>query len=240
MYDSLVERLTSLKLEGMQKAFRHLAQNGELTQLEPLALLTHLLQAEWEEKENRRLSRLLQAAQFRYGASVEEVAFPAGRSLDKTLFLALSDTAFVKRKENLLITGPTGIGKSFLASALGHQACLAGWRVQYYNLSKLFTRLAMAKVEGSYVREMNRLARIDLLILDDFGLQLVAGQMRMELLELIEDRHGRKSTLVCSQLPISEWHQMIEDSTIADAILDRLVHSSHRLELKGESMRKKK
>ncbi len=230
--------LGELKLTGMQHMFSHLIEQRKADTLTADELLSVLVQAEWEDRQQQRLERLFKAARFRYQAAVAEVTFPATRQLDKNTFLRLSDAGFVARKENVLITGPTGVGKRFLASALGHQACLKGYKVAYFNVQKLFARLQLAKSDGTYLKEINRIEKQDLLLLDDFGLQPLTATHRMDLLEIIEDRHGRRSTIICSQLPVSNWYQLIEDSTIADALLDRLIHGAHRLELKGESMRK--
>ena len=151
----------------------------------------------------------------------------------------MSDGSFLEKKENILITGATGVGKSYLSSALGHQACQLGYRTLYFNTQKLFTRLKMLKADNSYVREISRIEKYDLLILDDFGLAPLDSVARMILLEIIEDRHDRKSTIISSQLPVAKWYEVIGESTIADAILDRMVHTAHRIELKGESLRKK-
>jgi DNA replication protein DnaC len=197
------------------------------------------VQSEWEYRENKRFDRHLRQARFRYGASIEEIDFASPRGLDKTRMLRLADAGFIERRENLLITGPTGVGKSFIASALGHQACLRGYRTLYFNTQKLFAKLKILKADGTYLKEMNRIERCDLLILDDFGMQNLDNTNRMNLMEIIEDRHGRKSTLIASQLPVASWYEVIGESTIADAILDRLIHGAHRIELKGSSMRKK-
>ncbi len=239
MNQNTIALMQQLNLQGMQTMFEHLLENRQHTQLTADEFVKMLLQAEWEQRHHKRLETLLKAAKFRYSASVEEVTFPATRQLDKNTFLRLSDASFVDKHENILVTGPTGVGKSFVATALGHQACMKGYRVMYFNLQKLFTRLQMARTDGSFTKEINRIERQDLLVLDDFGLQPLTTTNRMDLLEIIEDRHGRKATIICSQLPVSKWYEMIEDSTIADAILDRLVHGSHRLEMKGESLRKK-
>ncbi|MCR6637480.1 MAG: IS21-like element helper ATPase IstB [Sporocytophaga sp.] len=239
MNQQTLSKLSELKLTGMHRAYEnilHIHKNELLTADELVQLL---VQSEWEERHNQKLLRLTRSAKFRYQAAVEEVTFPAKRNLDKNLFLRLADCSFIDRKENILITGATGVGKSFVASALGHQACSKGYRTQYFNLQKLFTKTAMAKADGTYVKELGKIEKKDILILDDFGLQPLDTQKRLELLEIIEDRHGRKSTIICSQLPVNKWYDIIEDSTIADAILDRLINGAHRLELKGESMRKK-
>lgn len=235
----LTQTMQQLKLKGMRQAYESLSETRQVDQLSASELLNLLLQAEYEERNNTKLLALTRAARFRYQASIEEVTFPVKRNLHKDTFLRLSDCSFIDRHENILITGATGVGKSFLASAIGHQACSKGYKACYFNTQKLFTKLAMAKADGSYVKEMNRIAKKDLLILDDFGLQALNAEKRMELLEIIEDRHGKRSTVLCSQLPVTKWYDVIEDSTIADAILDRLINGSHRLELKGESLRKK-
>lgn len=235
----LIQTMQHLRLTGMRQAYESLTETHQLDKLAISELLNLLLQAEYEQRHNKKLTALIKAAHFRYQASIEEVTFPVTRNLSKDTFLRLADCSFIDRKENILICGATGCGKSFVASAIGHQACCKGYRTSYFNTQKLFTKLAMAKAEGSYVKEMNRIAKKDLLILDDFGLQTLNAEKRMELLEIIEDRHGKGSTILCSQLPVNKWYDVIEDSTIADAILDRLINGSHRLELKGESLRKK-
>ena len=160
--------------------------------------------------------------------------------MNKDQLVRLSDCNFIKSKENIIITGPTGVGKSFIASALGHQACQMGHKTYYSNASKLFAKLKGAKADGSYIREINKIEKQDLLIIDDFGLQALDNISRQTLMEIIEDRHGRKSTIISSQLPIESWHDIIGESNIADAILDRLVHTANRIYLDGESMRKSK
>lgn len=154
--------------------------------------------------------------------------------------LRLADCDFIKKKQNVIITGSTGIGKSYLASALGHQACSLGYKVMYEYSSKLFARLKMGKADGSYLKEITRMEKQDMLIIDDFGIQPLDQQSRTMLMEIIEDRHGKRSTLITSQVPMNNWFEVIGEQTIADAILDRVIHDAHRLELKGESMRKKK
>ncbi len=178
-------------------------------------------------------------AKFRYKASVENIHYHADRSIDRNQVMRLADCTFVGRNENLLITGSTGIGKSYIASAIGHQACILGYRVFYASTPKLFARLKMAKADGSYMKVVTKLERQQLLILDDFGIQPFDAQSRATLLDIVEDRHQKRSTVVTSQIPVKEWYDIIGDKTIADAILDRIVHHSLRVELYGESLRRR-
>jgi DNA replication protein DnaC len=171
---------------------------------------------------------------------VEQIVFDQERSIDQNQILRLAECDFINRKENILITGSTGIGKSFIASAIGHQACLLGYRTLYYNASKLFSQLKMAKGDGSYVKEISKIEKQHLLIIDDFGLQPLDGHNRSALMEIIEDRHAKASLIITAQVPVNKWHEIIGETTIADAILDRVVHGAHRIELIGDSMRKKK
>ncbi len=235
-----LHQMKALKLYGMQTAFQTSMETRHNTQLTADELLAYLLEAEFNYRQSRKINRSIQQARFRYPASVEEIDYHSARNLDKNAFLRLSDCSFVDRKESLIITGATGVGKSFLASALGHQACARGYKVVYANTAKLFTRLKMAQADNTYAKEMARLEKQDLLILDDFGLSPLDKDSRYMLLELMEDRHGKHSTMIATQLPVSSWYELIGEQTVADAVLDRLVHSAHRIELKGESMRKKK
>lgn len=234
----LKHKMSQMKLYGMQQAYQTLLETGQHHSLTNDEAISLLIQSEWDERETRKVDRHLRNARFRYQASIEEVDFNNARSLDKTLIMRLAEGSFIKRKEDVLITGPTGVGKSFLASALGHQACQNGYKVIYFNTQKLFARLKSSKGDGSYFKEIARIEKQDVLILDDFGLAPLDSHQRNALMEIIEDRHGRKSTIVSSQLPVSSWYEIIGESTIADAILDRLVHKAHRLELAGHSMRK--
>ena len=207
-------------------------------------MVAQLIESEQAHRQHRKTQRLVREAErsparFRDQAAVEEIAYLPTRNLDKSQVLRLADLSFIERGENILITGATGCGKSFLASALGHQACHRGLRVAYFSLSKLFQKLHLAQADGSYLKEMARLEKQHLLISDDWGLQALSLSERLVLLQLIEDRHGRGSTIITSQLPVSAWHDYPGDATLADALLDRLVHQSHRIELKRESMRKR-
>ncbi|HMA64357.1 MAG TPA: IS21-like element helper ATPase IstB [Chitinispirillaceae bacterium] len=234
-----LEKMGQMRLLGMQRLFQSIIEGNSHLNLPSDEFISLLVQSEWEDRESRKLQRRLHSARFRYQASIEEINYQHHRNLDKNQLLRFSDCSYVSRGENILITGPTGVGKSYIASALGNQACLKGYKVVYYNMQKLFSSLKMSKADGSYLKEIDRIARQDLLILDDFGLQALDANNRLMLLEIIEDRHGKKSTLISSQLPSGKWYEVIGESTIADAILDRLLNSSHKIDLKGESMRKK-
>ena len=199
-----------------------------------------LIDSEWDERHNRRIERSIKNARFHYKSNIESLNFEVSRNLDRTLILRLADCEFVTKNQNVLITGSTGVGKSFLGTALGYQACIEGFKVSYFNTSKLFAKLKIAKADGSYLKELAKLQRQDVLILDDFGLQALDGQNRITLLEIIEDRHNNGSIIVTSQIPVQGWYDIIGEKTIADAILDRLIHNAHRIELSGESMRKKR
>lgn len=234
-----LEKMGQMKLLGMQRMFQTIVESNNHQNLTSDEFISMLVQSEWEDRESRKLQRRLSNARFRYPACVEEINYHHSRNLDKNLILRFTDCSFISRGENILITGPTGVGKSYIASALGNQACLKGYKVIYYNLQKLFSSLKISKADGSYLKEIDRIGKQDLLILDDFGLQPLDANNRLMLLEIIEDRHGNKSTIISSQLPASKWYDIIGESTIADAILDRLLNCSHKIELKGESMRKK-
>ncbi len=239
MNEISLSKMSQLRLYGMQRAFESLIQTRTYQQLTHDEYINMLVQAEWEDRENRRIERSLRTAHFRYHASVEEIDFVQHRNLDKNQFLRFADCSFIDRREVLIVVGSTGCGKSFLISALGHQGVLKGYKVLYFNCQKLFAILKTAKADGSYPREITRIEKADLLILDDFGLQTFDAQTRMILMEIMEDRYDKKSTIIGSQLPVDKWYELIGEGTIADAILDRLCHGSHRIDLKGESMRKK-
>jgi DNA replication protein DnaC len=218
-----------LRLPGMRAAYEGIISTKNMQSISNDELLNLILQAELQERENQKAGRRLSNAKFRMQASMEEIDFISQRGINKTQLLRLADGAFVKSGDNVLITGPTGVGKSYIATALGHQACQLGYKVSYFISQKLFTVLRMSRADESYLRQIKRLERQDLLILDDFGMQPLDEMTRMMLLEIIEDRHQKSSTIIASQVPVAKWHEIIGESTVADAILDRLVHTAHRL-----------
>lgn len=237
--EQIDQQLSTLRLHGMSRTWQSLVETRKLHELSFTDGLQLLLHAEEEERDNKRFTRLRKTASFRYQASIEELKYNGSRGLDKSLISRLATADYIRKGESVLITGSTGSGKSFLASALGHHACGQGFKVAYFNMQKLLLRTKMARIDGTAIKLFERIAKTDLLILDDFGLTHLDKQQQLDLMEIIEDRHGKKSTIVSSQLPIKSWYDVIGEATIADAILDRLINTSYRIELKGESLRKK-
>jgi len=236
--EDTTQKMKEMKLNGMLHAFRQTTQPGFTGKLSADELVAHLIDAEWEERYNRKLARLLKAANFRYKAAFEQIDLQQPRALDKNLIMRLSRCQWLCKAENVLITGATGVGKSYIASALGHQACLEGFRVLYSGSLKLFSKLKFAKADGSYDKELRKIQRQNLLILDDFALHPIDEHSKLILLEVLEDRYGQASTLIASQFPVGSWYEILDNPTIADAILDRLVHNAHQIHLDGDSMRK--
>ena len=234
-----MQKLEEMRLSGFTRAYRDMMSTGMNNDFTIDEVISHLVQAEWDERYNKRLQRLIANARFRYQACMEQIDYVEKRNLDKTIMLRLSSCDWIAKKQNVLINGSTGLGKSYLSSALGHQACQQGYKVFYRNSIKLFDDLKIAKADGSYNKELKKIEGQDLLIIDDFGLKPFDSVQRLILLELLEDRHGEGSTLITSQLPVNKWYDVIGDPTIADAILDRLVHSSHRIDLDGDTLRDK-
>lgn len=234
-----IHALRSLKLNGMADAYTQQLEQSEVQRLSFDERLALLVDRETTHRESRRQRRLLQLARLRQSACVEDIDYQHKRGLERSVVASLIACDWIRSRHNLHITGPTGAGKSWLACAFGHQACRQGLSVRYERTPRLLDGLRIARGDGSFHRRLALLARTDLLILDDFGIKPLQQSERHDLLELIEDRHGLRSTLITSQLPIGAWHEYLNDPTVADALLDRLTSGAHRLELKGESMRKK-
>jgi len=237
--NQIESQMSQLRLHGMLKSWNALNESRKLQGLSLQDGMELLLQSEEEERNQRRFKRLEHQASFRYKASLEEITVSQERGIDNSLLSSLSTARYLDQGESILITGATGCGKSFLASALGHQACAVGKKVLYFNIQKLMLRLKMTRVDGSIYKLFDKIAKTDLLIIDDFGLTHLDKQQQIDFMEVIEDRHARKSTIIASQLPVANWYDVIGEATIADAILDRLVNTSHIIQIKGDSLRKK-
>jgi DNA replication protein DnaC len=233
-----LDKLHALKLTGMAAALEDQSATPDITDLSFEERLGLLVDREMTERDNRRMSSRLRRAKLRHAAILEDIDYRNSRGLDKGLVQSLASCQWVKEHLNVLITGPTGVGKTWLACALAHKACREGYTAQYVRLTRLLRELTIAKGDGQYSKLLTSLAKVDVLILDDWGLMKLSAENRRDLLEVLEDRHGRRSTIATSQLPIEEWHGIIGDATLADAILDRLVHNAYKINLRGESMRK--
>lgn len=232
-------RLTELGLHGMARGFQDLRDQPEARALEHGDWLALLLEREATARSQKRFEARARAARLRHDAVVEDADFRAERGLDRGLFLQLAGCDFIRKRQGLLLTGPAGVGKSWLACALGQKACREDFSVAYHRAPRLFAALALARGDGRYARLLKSLARVDLLILDDWGPERLDDDQRRDLLEIVEDRYERRSTIVTSQIPVDRWYEIIGNPTIADAVLDRLVHNAYRIELTGESLRKK-
>ena len=236
--EQTIEKLYAMKLNGMADAFKeqlHMPDMNELSFEERFALL---VDRQWTWKEDRRMKRLLSNAKLKINGCVEDIDYKTPRGLQKSLILKLADCEWIRNAQNIIITGPTGVGKTYLACALANRACRMGYSAFYIRIPSLFQELAIARGDGSYPKIMKKLAKVKTLVLDDLGLAPMNAQERRDLLEVIEDRHGVASRLIATQIPVQMWHDNIRDPTIADAILDRIVHNAHKINLKGESMRK--
>jgi len=236
-YHTTLEKMRLMKLSGMARSFQSSFEIG-FGKMTPDELVAFLIDAEYDTRNNRKFERLLKTADLRYSASIEHLDFVHKRNLDKNQMLRFASNDWLEKKQNIIITGSTGCGKSYIACALGHNACLHNYSVFYFNSSKLFKSLRIASADGTYLKKTDKIKKSDLLILDDFGLDSFDNQTRLFLLEILEDRIGLKSTIITSQIPINHWHEVIGESNIADAFCDRILHSAHRIELNGESLRR--
>ena len=234
------QKLMAMKLYGMASSFQEYLDTIDDTALSFEERLGLMVDREWIEREQRRLTRRLQRAKLREQACVEDIDYRHPRNLDRSVLERLASCQWIERHENLILTGPTGVGKTWIGCALANKACREGYSALYARVPRFLHHLHIARADGSFEKQLARLAKTDLLLLDDWGLAPLSDRERRDILEILEDRHNRRSTLVTSQLPVDKWHDHIGEPTIADSILDRLIHNSHRISLKGQSMRKKK
>ena len=240
MNKETLEKMSQMRLLGMYYAFKTSLERMNNESMTIDRFVAWLVSCEWDDRRNRTILRSVKNANFRYRASVEEIDFSVERGLDKNTMLRLAELGFVSEHKDLFITGSTGTGKSYIATALGYQACQKGYKVLYANTTRLMGMLKSAKAKGIILQELKKIERADLLILDDFGIQPMDAQARINLLDIIEDRHAKKSTIITSQMPVKNWYDVIGEKTIADAVLDRIVHQAVRIELFGESLRRTK
>lgn len=235
-----IEKMKQLRLYGMSDLYQRALKEKNFPNYTTDELIALLVDTEWENRENRKIRSLIKSAGFRIQASPNNIDFSARRNPDKNTFLRLLSLRFISQAENIIINGPTGVGKSYLAQAIGVNACLQSIKTLYFACSEMMEKIKLAKLDGTYINFLKRIQKADLIIIDDFGLHPFDNYARKAIMDIIEDRYERASIIVTSQIPVAEWHQTIGEGTIADAILDRLVYASHRVELKGESLRKNK
>lgn len=238
--EKTLDKMRLMRLFGMYDTFKTSLESTLKETLTVDQFVAMLVSNEWDDRKNKAVERAIKIANFRYKASIEQIDYSFDRGLDQNQVHRLSELEFVKERKDLFITGPTGTGKSYLASALGYHACQMGYKVFYGSTAKLMANLKLAKAKGTVIADLKRIERMDLLILDDFGLQPFDNQSKSILLDIIEDRHQKHSTIITSQIPVKDWYDIIGEKTIADAVLDRIVHHALRVELYGESLRKKK
>ena len=240
LHHPTLEKLQTLRLSGMHKALTEQLNMPDIDSLSFEERLGLLADREMTEREDRRLKTRLRQAKLKHHACIEDIDYRSARGLDKALILQLAACRWIHEGLNLILNGPTGVGKTWIACALAHKACQEGYSALYLRLPRLFEELNLAHGDGRFPKLMTTFARTDLIVLDDWGLAKLTAEQRRDLLELLDDRHGNRSTLVTSQVPVDHWHEVIGDHTLADAILDRIVHNAYRINLKGESMRKRR
>jgi DNA replication protein DnaC len=240
LVEQTIDKLAAMKLTGMVESLRRWLEQPKEKEMTPLDLVGLLADAEWRHREQRRLTARLRHARFRQDACVEDIDYQHPRGLQKAVMLDLAACRWVEAHQNVIFTGQTGVGKSYLACALGQKACREGYSVVYRRASRLLDELAQARADGSHFQLLRRLAKTDVLIVDDFGMEVLTAPQRKDFLEVVEDRYGNSSTVVTSQLDPKHWHPVIGDETVADSVCDRLVHNAHKVKLGGESIRKTK
>ena len=238
MNQETLDKMRQMRLLGMYNAFKISMESFKTESMTTDQFVAWLVSNEWDDRCNRMIERLIKQASFRYKASLEEVDYSLERGLERNLLERLAELSFVKESRDLFITGSSGTGKSYIATALGYRACQKGMKVLYANTARLMGQLKMAKAKGTILQELKKIERADLLVLDDFGIQPFDAGGRMNLMDIVEDRHGKKSTLITSRVPVKDWYDIIGEKTIADAVLDRIVHQAIRIELHGDSIRK--
>ena len=238
MNQETLDKMRQMRLLGMYNAFKISMESFKTESMTTDQFVAWLVSNEWDDRCNRMIERLIKQASFRYKASLEEVDYSLERGLERNLLERLAELSFVKESRDLFITGSSGTGKSYIATALGYGACQKGMKVLYANTARLMGQLKMAKAKGTILQELKKIERADLLVLDDFGIQPFDAGGRMNLMDIVEDRYGKKSTLITSRVPVKDWYDIIGEKTIADAVLDRIVHQAIRIELHGDSIRK--
>jgi len=237
--NEITNEFKSLRMPGMAQCWASLLETRKIDSLSLYEGMQMLLQAEKDQRKENRNARLISAARFRYQVTIEELNFDAARGLERGKIMQMATGEYIKQGAPILITGATGTGKSWLGTALGYHACLTGFKVAYFNIQKLFEKITLHRIEATLPKFFEKMARMDLLIIDDFGVKAMDGQQLLDFMELMEDRHGRKATIIMSQLVVADWYDvMLSNTTAADAILDRMVHTAYRFELKGDTMRK--
>ena len=236
--NATIEKLGRMRLYGFEQSYREITNNAQQEKFTTDELIAHLVDAEYDDRYNKKLNRLIKQARFKQQASFEQINYHHPRGLDKNNLLRLQNCDWIRKSRDLLIAGPTGAGKSFIACAIGFQACVNEFKVMYITANKLFDKLSFAKADGTYFKLIDSISRTKLLIIDDFGLRKIDNIQCTMMLDIIDDRHGKSSTIITSQLPVKSWYDCFAEPTIADAIMDRLSYGSNRIDLTGESMRK--
>jgi DNA replication protein DnaC len=235
-----LDHLEQLKLNGMTKAYQATLSLPVQNQPSLNQFMAQLAEAELRDRAEKRTALYLRQSKLRYDAVLEQVHCNAKRNLSQEKLMMIADCGFINRSENILITGATGTGKSYLACAIGRQACILGYKTLYFGINRFLEKIALAKLDGTYIKLLNQIEKAHLIIIDDFGLHPLNGTTRRALLQILEDRYGLKSTIIAAQLPVANWYEYIGESTISDAIMDRLAANAHRFELEGDTLRKKK